>query len=392
VESEPTRRFLIVAGEASGDRHAARVVERLRRMGPVEVRGIAGPALRAAGVEAIGSSEDLAVVGFTGVVARLPRILGLLRRIERMTTTFRPEVAILVDSPGFNFRIGPELHRRGVRVLYYIAPQVWAWHAERAAAMARWVDRLAVVFPFEEELFRRAGVTTEFVGHPLLEETAPGEDEDLRHRLGVAESTRLIGLLPGSRPGELRAHLSNMVEAAHRLAADRADVLGVVALAPGLESQVPEGLRRGNGPVRALTGITRALQRQATCCAVASGTATLETALAGTPLVVVYRTSWINYAIARRVVRLQRIGLPNIVAGADVAPELIQSDFTADRLASELGRWLDDDRAHADARRRLEQVRGRLGQPGAADRVARIAWSLARAPQAATVSGAVGAA
>jgi lipid-A-disaccharide synthase len=385
-----TRRFLIVAGEASGDRHAARVVECLRRRGSVDVRGIAGPAMRAAGVTAIGASDELAVVGFTGVVARLPRILGLIGKLKQLATQFRPEVAILVDSPGFNFRIGPELHRRGVRVLYYIAPQVWAWHAERAAEMAVWVDRLAVVFPFEAELFRRAGVDTEFVGHPLLEETPAAPGEDLHAQFGVAPSTRLVGLLPGSRPGELRAHLGVMVEAARRLAARRPDVLGVVALAPGLESQVPESLRRDDGPVRVRAGITRLLQRSATCCAVASGTATLETAIAGTPLVVVYKTGGINYAIARRVVRLERIGLPNIVAGADVAPELIQDAFTPERLADLLGRWLDDPAALAGARRGLEHVRGLLGTPGAAERVADLAWTLASGarPAAAGAAGA----
>ncbi len=389
MEPESARRFLIVAGEASGDRHAARVVAELRRLGPIDVRGIAGPALRAAGVTAIGASDDLAVVGFTGVVARLPRIVGLIAKLKRLAQDFRPQVAILVDSPGFNFRIGPELHRRGVRVLYYIAPQVWAWHAERAAEMARWVDRLAVVFPFEEELFRAAGVETSFVGHPLLEEAPAAAGENLHAQLGVPASTRLIGLLPGSRPGELRAHLGTMVEAARRLAASRPDVLGVVALAPGLESQVPATLLTGKGPVRALSGITRLLQRAATCCAVASGTATLETAIAGTPLVVVYRTGGINYAIARRVVRLDRIGLPNIVAGADVAPELIQDQFTPDRLAAVLGRWLDDPTACAEARRGLERVRGRLGESGAARRVAGLAWDLATGtPAAPEIAGA----
>jgi lipid-A-disaccharide synthase len=389
VEPATPRRFLIVAGEASGDRHAARVVNALRDLGPVDVRGVTGPALEAAGVGSIGSSADLAVVGFTGVVARLPRILGLLGRVRRSIERFRPEVAILVDSPGFNFRLGPELHRRGVRVLYYIAPQVWAWHAERARAMARWVDELAVVFPFEEELFRRAGVETRFVGHPLLEE--PGVEPtpaELRQRLGVSPATRLVGLLPGSRAAELRAHLMPMVEAGRILSATRPDVVSVVALAPGLEAMVPEELRAGDGRVRAMSGVTRSLQAAATCCAVASGTATLETALAGTPLVVVYRTGGVNYAIARRLVQLKYIGLPNIVAGAEVAPELIQDALTPARLAERLAPWLDDEHEHRRARQALERVRGRLGQPGAATRVARMAWDLAqRSPSTAHVAG-----
>jgi lipid-A-disaccharide synthase len=278
---------------------------------------------------------------------------------------------VLVDSPGFNFRIGPRLHRLGIRTFYYIAPQVWAWHAERAQQMSRWVDRLAVVFPFEEELFRSAGVDARFVGHPLIEDLAPEQDGlTLRASLGLDSATRLIGLLPGSRPGELRAHLPVMVETARALCAARPGLVALVAVAPGLEDLVPAALREPNGPVRAVSGRTHAIQAAADCCIVASGTATLETALFGTPLVVVYRTSRINYAIARRLVRLERIGLPNIVAGTDVAPERVQNGFTRSELEPILARWLDDPAARAAQRAKLSVLRTRLGGPGAGARAA----------------------
>jgi lipid-A-disaccharide synthase len=258
-----------------------------------------------------------------------------------------------------------------VRIFYYIAPQVWAWHPERARAMARWVDRLAVVFPFEEPLFRDAGVDATFVGHPLLEDLAPECDEPtLRAELGVGDRARLLGLLPGSRRQELHAHLPVMVSAARRLAATRPDLVAVVPLAPGLDvHRLPDGVGPP-GPVRVVHGRTRAVMRHARACAVASGTATLETALFATPHVIVYRTSALNYAIARRVVRLERVGLPNIVAGADVAPELIQDAFTPAALEARLAPWLDDPRAAAEQSARLAIVRERLGGPGASGRAA----------------------
>ncbi len=351
----------------------------MRESGPIDVCGVTGPALERAGVRSIAASRDLAVVGFTGVLARLPRILAVGRAVQAAAAAFRPELAILVDSPGFNFRVGPALAAGGIPVFYYIAPQVWAWHAERARNMARWVTRLGVVFPFEEPLFRAAGVDAWFVGHPLVEDLAAECDAmELRARAGVGPDARIVGLLPGSRRGEFQSHLGTMVATARALAAGRPGVTGLVAVAPGLEDLVPASLRARDSPVRAVSGVTHAIQAHAECCIVASGTATLETALFGTPLVIVYRTSRINYAIARRVVRLERIGLPNIVAQAEVAPERIQSRFTTAELEPLLARWLDDEAARDRARDALAVVRTRLGGPGAARRAAARAWELLR--------------
>ncbi|HYM80113.1 MAG TPA: lipid-A-disaccharide synthase [Candidatus Limnocylindria bacterium] len=370
------RRFLLVAGEPSGDLHGARLVAALRDLGRCRVRGIAGPALRAAGVECLARAEDLAVLGFAEIPARLPRLLATRRRLLAELEHFRPHVVVLVDYPGFNLRIGPELKRRGARIFYYIAPQVWAWHPERAAAMARWVDRLAVVFPFEEELFRQAGVAVTYVGHPLLDDFAPETDETaFRAEIG-AGAGRILGLLPGSRPQEVRRHLPILLRAARRLEAGRVDLVTVVPLAPGLADERP---RPACAPtrLRIVRGRTRATQAFATACAVASGTATLETALFATPHAIVYRTGALNYAIARRLVRLERIGLPNIVAGEPVAPELLQARFTPEHLAATLAPWLDDPVARAAAHARLATVRERLGGPGASRRAAELLWALA---------------
>ncbi len=370
------RRFLLVAGEASGDLHAARLVQALHALGPCRVRGVAGPALRAAGVEPLAAMEDLAVLGFAEIPARLPALWHTRARLLRALTEFAPHAVVLVDYPGFNLRLGPQLRRRGARVFYYIAPQVWAWHPERARAMARWVDRLAVVFPFEEPLFRAAGVEATFVGHPLMDGLVPEVDEAAyRAELGSAPGQRILGLLPGSRPQELERHLGPMLAAARMLAGRRPDLVPVLPLAPGLDPAWLAG--RDLGPVRVVRDRVRATQAFATACAVASGTATLETALFGTPLVILYRTGWLNYAVARRLVHLPRIGLPNIVAEAEVAPELLQDALTPRRLAETLAAWLDDPAANAAQRRRLAVVRERLGGPGAAGRTATLLWSLA---------------
>lgn len=392
------RRFLVVTGEASGDRHAARLIEALRALGPCQVRGVTGPALEAAGVETVASISDLAVIGFSAVLPRLPRIWGVYRRLLAELERFRPHACVLVDSPGFNLRLGPALKRRGAKVFYYIAPQVWAWHPERAAAMSRWVDRLAVVFPFEEQIFRSAGVRATFVGHPLLDGLAPEVDEaTLRAELEIDAARPIVGLLPGSRGDEIRHHAPTLVSAAERLARTRPEVAFVVALAdhcatqPGLadgpwrELGLPRGVpnpddagfSRRNWTLRIATGRTRAVQKYATACAVASGTATLETALFGTPLAIVYRVGALNFAIAKRVVRLPRIGLPNIVAGSEVAPELIQGGFTAERVAAALAPWLDDPAANAAQRAQLGIVREKLGAPGASRRAAELLWELA---------------
>lgn len=363
------KRLLVVAGEPSGDHHAANLVRALAAKGEYDVRGVAGPRMRAAGVRAIVPQEDLAVIGFSGILAKLPVLLAARGKLLEACRSFRPDAAVLVDYPGFNLRLGPQLRSRGVPVFYYVAPQVWAWHPERAAQMAAWVNRLAVVFPFEEPLFREAGVPTSFVGHPLLDDLAPEVDADaLRREIGAPAGARIVGLLPGSRAGEVAHHARALVEAGRLLRERHADVFPVVALADGASlGRLPARLR---GAVAEVRGRTRAVQAHAACCAVASGTATLETALFGTPLVVVYRVGWLNWQIAKRLVTLTHIGLPNIVAGDEVAPELLQGALTPEAVAGTLGAWLADPALLAARRTALAVVREKLGGPGASGRAA----------------------
>lgn len=371
--SETDRRFLIVVGEASGDRHAARLVRALRAIGPCVFRGVAGPDLRAEGVEQVVPMESLAVLGFAEIVARLPVILRARGTLLRELAAFRPHAVVLVDYPGFNLRLGPQLKRRGGRVFYYVAPQVWAWHPERARAMAAWVDLLAVVFRFEVPIFESAGVHTAFVGHPLVDELhAECDEATLRRELGAPAGRPILGLLPGSRTQELRRHLAPMLETARRVRARHPEVLPVLALAPGLDADVP-----ADAGIAVVRGRTHAVQAHAHACVVASGTATLETALFGTPLAIVYRVGALNYAIARRLVTIPRIGLPNIVCGRDVAPEFVQDAFVPADVAAAVEPWLMDPAARAAQSARLAPVRAALGGEGASQRAAEALWTLA---------------
>jgi lipid-A-disaccharide synthase len=372
VGREPDRRFLIVAGEASGDRHAARLVNALRAIGPCRVRGVAGPAMLAAGVESIVPMESMAVLGFSEILTRLPTLLRARSTLLREQERFRPDAVVLVDYPGFNLRIGPLMKKRGAKIFYYIAPQVWAWHPERAAAMARWVDTLAVVFRFEVPVFEAAGVPTQFVGHPLVDELAPEVDEEVfRRELGVAAERPLLGLLPGSRVQEIRRHLGPLIETARLLRARHPAIQPVLALAPGLDPGVA-----GDAGIAVVRDRTHAVQAYARACIVASGTATLETALFGTPLAIVYRVGRLNFEIARRLVTLRRIGLPNIVCGADVAPEFVQDALVPAKVADAVLPWLVDDAAHAARSARLAAVREHMGGGGASARAARALWTL----------------
>jgi len=369
--------ILIVAGEASGDIHAAPVVAELKRLRPeLSFYGAGGDRMGAAGVELLDTVERLAVMGFVGLPRVLPRLARLKRELLRRVRQEGTPLAILTDYPGFNLNLARDLKRlpNPPRILYYIAPQVWAWRPGRVKLIRQVVDRLAVVFPFEETLFREAGVNVTFVGHPLMDEMGdllPPLTPPLLRKGGreiEGEGRLLLALLPGSRRQEVMRHLPVMLGAAARLRRENPALRVAVGCAPNLSWQ-----ERGAGS----EGVewrddARKLLAEADAAAVCSGTATLEAALLGTPQVVVYRTSGVNYAIARRFVRLKNIALVNVVAGERVAGELLQGELTVERLTVELRRLLGGDYDRPALEAGYARVRQALGTPGAARRVAEI--------------------
>ena len=359
-----TLRVFVSAGEASGDRHAAGLVSALRRRVPdLEVRGLGGPALEAEGAVLLARIDELAALGFSEVIRRLPFFTRLMARVTVDIEAWQPNVMIPVDYPGFNLRLARRARARHVPVVYYIAPQVWAWRPERRPGIARAVDHLLVVFPFEEPLFREAGIRTTFVGHPLLDAGASLTRDAVRERLGVSGEDRLLALLPGSRVQEIEANLPVLAEGVSRL-----NARVVVSRAPAVPDQVYAALEAYGLPL--WDGSAGDLAGAADAALVASGTATLETGLRGTPMAVVYRTGSLNWHLAKALVKIRTIGLVNIAAGGQRVPELLQDQFTPERVAEVANRLLFDPREAAEQRAYLAALAEKLGGQGAAERAA----------------------
>jgi len=372
-------RLMVVAGEESGDAHAAALVRQLRRQAPsarFEFFGAAGERMRAEGVEPVVRDEDLAITGLLEIARALPRFAAAYRALRRAAVGRRPDAVILVDWPDFNLALARALKRRGLRVVYYISPQLWAWRAYRVRQVRRDVDLLLTILPFEKDWYAARGYAgAEFVGHPLAGQVVAREGRaEFCARHGLDPARPVVSLLPGSRRKEFERTLPVMLAAAARLARERPGAQFVVALAarrtPAEVAAVARAaLGEANATLRIVGGQTREALAASDAAAVCSGTATLEAALLGTPLVVVYKESAFNWHTLGRLISVEHYGLPNLVAGERVAPELMQNDFTPDRLAAELARLLEPE-ANAAARGRLREVAARLGEGGASERAA----------------------
>ncbi len=360
-----TPSVLIVAGEPSGDLHAGALVRALKMSGiDMDLWGLGGDRLRAEGARLLYDVRQTAVMGFVEVL----RHLGLFRRIWRdvMDEVERcpPTIALLVDYPGFNLRLAPELKRRGVRVVYFICPQVWAWHRSRIRRMVRCVDRMISIFPFEPAVFEGTGLRIDYVGHPFL-------DEILEPAKPPADGPLL--LLPGSRPMEIRRMLPVLAEAARRLRAERPGLQAIVAAADEEGAALCRRILGSDaGIVEVVAGRTRHLLGLARAAWITSGTATLEAALAGCPQVIAYRAHPLSYLLGRLLIRVPFIGMVNLVAGRRLCPELIQGRATPGHLVRELRPLLGDTAERRNMLDGYREVRRRLGPPGAARRAAGI--------------------
>jgi lipid-A-disaccharide synthase len=391
--------IFISAGEASGEHYGALLIEalkqqlRARNEPAATFFGMGGERMVAAGLERVVRSEDMAVMGITEVVRHLPRIYAGFRKLKQSIRNRRPDVAVLIDFPDIHFKLAEELRGLGVPVIFFVSPQLWAWKKHRIKLVQRYVDRMLVIFPFEEAFYREHGVKAEFVGHPLAELPEPSISREQFARENRLEPDRTwIALLPGSRPKEIRDNLPEMLEAAWSLTdrerKDRCEFEFVVPLAPTLNAkQRAEVLTLveecGCGLDIRLVDDARATLFHARASVVASGTATVEAALIGNPFVVVYRVSALTYAIARRVVTVPHVAMANLIAGKRVVTELIQNDFTAQNVVQQLERLLPDGPQRESMIQELRAIRTLLatGNPdsgGAIERVASITLDVLR--------------
>ena len=366
------KQVMLVVGEASGDVHGASLVKALhRRDGGLKIFGVAGEQLQRTNFEALFNVSKLTGMGLVELAGNVKNIWRAYRLLRDALKRRKPNLLILIDFPEFNLRLARIAKSLRIPVLYYISPQIWAWRRGRVRQIAKSVDRMAVVFPFEFEFYRAHGVNVTFVGHPLLETVGAEQSrEAVLARYGLDPLKKTIALLPGSRHGEVSRHLPTMLAAAKEMqTTDNVQFLCLRA------STIDAGALRGLIPAR--ISIVEEDRYEAVGAAdlvwTASGTATLETALLSRPMVIVYRMSWLTYTIARLLVQVEHIGMVNLLAGKRLVPELIQDDFNPSRLIAESRRLLGDDQARSSIVEELTQLRQCLGSPGAAERVADIA-------------------
>ena len=313
--------ILISAGEASGDMYAARLAAALQKRTDAHLFGMGGPKMRDAGVELVADASQIAVVGITEVFHRLPAVWRAWRMLEREAALRKPALAITVDSPGFNFGLARRLKKHGIRYVYFISPQIWAWRPRRMRWIQRRFERVLVIFPFEEEIYRKAGVPVNFVGHPLVESVhATMTREEFAKRAGLKASAQIVAILPGSRPSEVKRNMPIIAEACARVHKDHAAQF-VVVVAPGLHREIFDQYTGAGLRCTYSEGMTYDALAAADCAIVSSGTATVEAALLGTPMVVVYRVSQLTGMIARRLVTTPLFAMVNLISGRQVAPD-----------------------------------------------------------------------
>jgi len=363
----------MVAGEASGDLHGAALARELLRLYPgLVLEGIGGERMQEAGVRLRYYASGLSVVGGWEVVGRLRALAQAFVRVRKILLQERPDLCILIDHPDFNLLVARVAKRAGIPVLYFISPQVWAWRRGRIKTLKRLVKKMLLIFPFEEELYREAGLDASFVGHPLLDRLgAVASREEAMRILELDGKGVVVGLLPGSRLEELRRHLPIMLQAGERIFASLSNIQFVVALADALPFEEAEAILQDTKlPLKLVKGKTYEVMQASDLLIVASGTATLEAALLGVPMIIIYRLSLPSYILGRLLVRVPYIGMANLVAGRKIVPELLQGEANPGRIAALGLKLLTSPERLQGIRAELERVKAKLGTPGASTRAA----------------------
>jgi lipid-A-disaccharide synthase len=375
--------LFISAGEASGDMYAARLATALQKRLDVALFGMGGPQMRAAGVDVVTDYKEVSVVGITEILRHLPSLIRAMRHLVAEAERRRPPFAILTDFPGFHLRLARKLRPLGVRNIYYICPQFWAWRPWRVRVVRRRFTQALCIFPFEEAFFGSAGVPTKFIGHPLVGAVHPSQSrEEFCPQQNLDAARPIVAILPGSRHAELAQHLPVIREACQRIQKERPVQFVVAAAAASYVNELRAGWNPGLG-VRVVEGQTYNALAAADAAIVSSGTATVEAALLDVPMVVIYRVTPLTALLAKPLVRTSYFSMVNLIAERRVVPELIQSDFTPERVAQEVLQLLNEPQAREELRAGLADVRARLGPPGAVERAADAIASLVQAASAA---------
>ncbi len=373
---------MLSCGEASGDLYAGALIRALNARESVEVFGFGGEQMRAAGADMVGDYRGFSVTGLTEALSVVRRSWAMLGTLTGTARDRRPDVFVALDFPDFNFRLLPRIRALGIPIVYYISPQLWAWRPGRLKTIKKYVDRMLVIFPFEEAIYRDAGIPVTFVGHPLIDIAIPQRSRETTCRAaGLDPSKPVVALLPGSRPNELRLLTPVLLEAARRLSSSLPGVQFLVARAPSLDDELfagLEGLRSDGVPLGVVSDSADDVLTAADVVVTASGTATVQTALHGKPMVIVYRVSPLTYAIGKRVVTLPHYGMVNLVSGRAIVTELIQDDCTPERVSEETRILLTDQARASVMRKDLTEVVRRLGGAGASERAAEAVLSTAR--------------
>ena len=364
--------ILIIAGELSGDVQGGKLVAAIKNISPdVSITGIGGDNMKDAGMELLRHIREMSFLGFSEVIKHLPLIRQIMNELTEWIETNRPETVVLIDYPGFNLRLAKKAKKLGCRVVYYISPQIWAWGAGRIKKISRLVDHMIVVFPFEEKIYRSAGIKVDFVGHPILEglKSELSRDEFFEKH-GLKSDKSLVGLLPGSRIQEVEKLYLPMIEAAELMKKELPALQTVTGVSPTLNEKMYSIIETGKDLEHSKTAYD--VMQHSDLLFVASGTATLESACLGTPMIIVYKVSPVSWFLGKMLVKLKNIGLVNIVAGEQIVPEILQSEVTATRLASEGLSLLEDKTLMEDTRKRLVMVKDSLGKTGASQRAAEL--------------------
>ncbi len=367
------RSIFMVAGETSGEQYGALLAQELHLLDPnLKLSGVGGDTMAEAGVEIQHHVRDMAVVGLTEVLSKYSKLKAVFDDVVHKILTTRPNVVVLIDYPGFNIRLAKAIKGSGIPVVYYISPQIWAWHRKRVHDIAAYCDRILVIFDFEEELYADEGYTAKYVGHPLLDRMKLREPVNLRQELNVPEQTRIIGFLPGSRNQEIERLLPIYLNAAKLLHEGGLDIAYFLAAAPLINRAFLDKLVSSfDLPVKIFPGRAYDVMASSDLLFIASGTATLEAAVIGTPMIVTYKTGTITYMVGKSVLNVDWLALPNIIANAEIVPELLQHNCKPEFLAGLTLNILGDPQSYGEMKANLAAVRARLGGTGASSRAAK---------------------